>query len=135
MATQNTLALLFAGPWHGEEAMHHDLRAVHDALRARGLRSEETLLLAGRLSRGVLLGCVAAVRARWAGWAEGDLFLYYSGHGGYAPLDAADAAGAEPALVFAEEDLAEPSRWLPWRELFAALALPPGVRLSLLPDC
>lgn len=135
MTTPNTLALLFAGPWHGEDAMHHDLRAVHDALRARGLRGEETLLLAGPLSRGLIVSFLESVRSRWASWTEGDLFLYYSGHGGYAPLDAEDAAGAEPALIFAEEDLVEPARWLPWRELFAALALPAGVRLALLPDC
>ncbi len=93
------------------------------------------LLLAGQLSRGLILSFLESVRTRWAGWEEGAVFLYYSGDGGYAPPDAEDAAGAEPALIFAEEDLADPAPWLPWRELFTALALPPGVRLSLLPDC
>ncbi len=28
METTNTLALLLAGPWHGQDATHHDLLAV-----------------------------------------------------------------------------------------------------------
>jgi hypothetical protein len=50
-------------------------------------------------------------------------------------MDAIDAATAEPALVFGPDDLEDPSRWMFWRELFDALALPADVRLALLPDC
>jgi hypothetical protein len=78
---------------------------------------------------------LASVQSRVSAWERGGLFLYYSGHGAYAPSDAIDAASVEPALVFAQGDDHEPSRWLFWREIFAKLALPPSVRLALLPDC
>lgn len=135
MPEAHRLALLIGAPWRGEAAMHGDVQAIYEALAARGLSADELLAVEGRLDRDLLLGALDAVRARAAGWAAGDLFLYYSGHGAYAPPDAVDAAGVEPALVFAQDDLDEPARWLYWREVFAALALPPAVRLALLPDC
>ena len=129
------LAVLLGGPWRGENAMHGDLLAMHEALRERGLRPDEILSLEGRLDRELVLAFLASVHGRLEGRSEGEVFLYYSGHGAYAPLDATDAAGADPALIFRREDAESPDRWVLWREVFAALAGPPGVRLLVLPDC
>jgi hypothetical protein len=115
--------------------MHCDVQAFYDVLAARGVSSDELLVLEGRLDRELMLRFLASVRSRVSTWDRGDVFLYYSGHGAYAPSDAIDAASVEPALVFDQGDLGEPSRWLFWREIFAKLALPPSVRLALLPDC
>jgi hypothetical protein len=129
------LALLIAAPLRGESAMHGDVQSVYEAFRQRGVSPEDLLVLEGRLSRDLLLGALEAIRSRVAGWMDGDVFLYFSGHGAYAPLDAIDATAVEPALVFAQEEMATPARWLFWREVFATLVLPPRVRLALLPDC
>jgi hypothetical protein len=129
------LALLIAAPWRGEAAMHGDVQMVYEGLAARGMSADELLVIEGGLDRRLLLDVLGAVRIRAAGWAEGELFVYYSGHGAYAPLDAVEADAAEPALVLAPGDLDEPRRWLFWRDVFSALELPPSVRLALLPDC
>jgi hypothetical protein len=129
------LALLIGAPWRGEAAMHGDVQAFYDALTARGMPSDDLLVLEGHLNRKLVLGFLASVSSRVAAWDRGDLFIYYSGHGAYAPADATDAATVEPALVFDQADLDDPSRWVFWREAFAALALPADVRLALLPDC
>ena len=129
------LALLIGAPWREEAAMHGDVQAFYDALTARGLSSDDLLVLEGRLDRELVLSFLASAKSRVAAWSRGDVFLYYSGHGAYAPMDATDAATVEPALVFGQGDLHDPSRWVLWREVFGALALPVGVRLTLLPDC
>ena len=98
--------------------MHGDVQAFYDALAARGVSSDDLLVLEGRLDRELVLGLLASVQSRVSAWDRGDLFLYYSGHGAYAPLDATDAATAEPALVFGPDDLDDPSRWVFWREVF-----------------
>jgi hypothetical protein len=131
----NRLALLIGAPWRGDAAMHGDVQAFYDALTARGVPSDDLLVLEGRLDRGLVLGFLAAAQSRVSAWDRGDVFLYTSGHGAYAPMDAIDADTVEPALVFGQGDLDDPSRWVFWREVFGALALPPAVRLALLPDC
>ncbi len=131
----NRLALLIGAPWRGEAAMHGDVQAFYDALTARGMSSDDLLVLEGRLDRELVLAFLASAKSRVSDWDRGDLFFYYSGHGAYAPMDATDAATADPAFVFGPDDLDDPSRWVFWRELFGALALPAGVRLALLPDC
>jgi hypothetical protein len=128
------LALLIGAPWRGEAAMHGDVQAFYDALTGRGL-SDDLLVLEGRLDRELVLDFLAAVQSRVSNWERGNLFLYYSGHGAYTPMDVTAVTMAEPALVFAPDDLDDPSRWVVWRDLFGALALPAGVRLALLPDC
>ena len=129
------LALLIGAPWRAEAAMHGDVQAFYDALTGRGMSPDDLLVLEGRLDRELVLGFLASVQGRVSNWDRGNLFLYYSGHGAYAPMDVTDGATAEPALVFGPDDLDDPSRWVLWRELFDALALPAGVRLTLLPDC
>jgi hypothetical protein len=129
------LALLIGAPWRGEAAMHGDVQAFYNALAARGVSSDDLLVFEGRLDRELVLGLLASIQYRVSNWDRGDLFLYYSGHGAYSPMDEIDAATVEPALVFGPDDLDDPSRWLFWRELFDALALPADVRLALLPDC
>jgi hypothetical protein len=129
------LALLIGAPWRGESAMHGDVQAFCDALTARGVPSDDLLVLEGRMDRELVLGLLASAQSRVSAWDRGDLFLYYSGHGAYAPMDAIDATTVEPALVFSQDDLDDPSRWVFWREVFGSLALPADVRLALLPDC
>jgi len=131
----NRLALLIGAPHRGEAAMHGDVQAFYDALIARGLSSDDLLVLEGRLDRELVLSFLASVRSRVSAWDRGDVLLYYSGHGAYAPMDAIDANTVDPALVFGQGDLDDPSRWVFWREVFGALALPVEVRLALLPDC
>lgn len=115
--------------------MHSDVQAFYEALTVRGISSEDLLVLEGRLDRELVLGFLASVQSRVSNWDRGDLFLYYSGHGAYAPMGATDAAMADPAFVLGSDDLDDSSRWVFWRELFDALPLPAEVRLALLPDC
>ena len=131
----NRLALLIGAPWRGEAAMHGDVQAFYDVLTARGMSSDDLLVLEGRLDRELVLSFLASVQSRVSAWDRGDVLLYTSGHGAYAPLDAVDANTVDPALVFGPDDLDDPSRWVFWREVFVALALPVDVRLALLPDC
>lgn len=133
--TPRRLALLIAAPWPGETAMHNDLVAMYDSLRLRGFLTGEILALEGFLSRRLLLAFLRAASTQTADWPDGELFLHYSGHGGFWPWDAADASQARPALLLDDRSLAAPERWLFWDELILALNLPPGVYLTLLPDC
>jgi hypothetical protein len=71
------------------------------------------------------------VRNRISAWSTGHVFLYYNGHGMYG----APAGGRpEPGLQLTPRRN-EQTSFLLWSELFAALAVPGGVRLLLLPDC
>jgi hypothetical protein len=61
--------------------MHHDLAAMYEALKLRGLASEEILCLEGKLDRRLLLGFLGAIHHRIVDWKRGALFLYVTGHG------------------------------------------------------
>jgi hypothetical protein len=134
-ASLSRLALLVAAPMPGEAAMHDDLVAMYDALRARGFRPEEILAVDGPVRRDLLMALLRDAGARVAGWSRGDVFLYYSGHGAFWPSDAVDATDARPALLLDGATEATPDRWLFWDEAFAALDIPPSVRLTLVPEC
>jgi hypothetical protein len=135
LSSELRLAVLLGGPLRGEIMMHEDLAAMHEALRARGLQPHEILSLEGPLDRELVLAFLSAVRDRIADWTEGHVFFHYSGHGAYAPLDAVAVGEVEPALLFSDREKEAPARWVFWHELLTALSLPPGVRLTLLPDC
>jgi hypothetical protein len=70
------LALLIAAPMPGEAAMHDDLAAMYGALRARGFRPDEILVLDGPVRRELLAAFLRDASARVAGWSHGDVFVH-----------------------------------------------------------
>jgi hypothetical protein len=130
-AAPRRMALLLAAPWPGENFLEGDLTLVQQGVKARGLTSSEVIAAVEPLDRDRLLKHLAEVRRRIAGWTSGDLFLYYNGHGMYGP---ARTGWPEPGLQL-DRDREQTSSFLLWRELFASLAAPPGVRVLVLPDC
>lgn len=125
------LALLLAAPQPGETAMRRDQAAMAQALRERGLAADQIFSLHDPLDRPRALAFLAAASRRVAGWRDGAVFLHVSGHGFFAG-DTAETA--RPGLLFSESEDVTDDGHLFWDDLFAALALPPGVRLTLLPD-
>src|SRR5262245_9442222 len=75
------LALLVAASWEGEVAMHHDLVAMHDALRLRGFQAEDILTLDGPLNRESFVSFLKKARERMGKWHQGELLFYFGGHG------------------------------------------------------
>jgi hypothetical protein len=129
--TSHHLALLLAAPQPGEEAMYRDLSAIAQALLARGFSSDRSLCLHGRLDRPLVIAFLQAASRRVAGWSEGSVFLHVSGHGFFTG-DTVETA--RPGLLFGDsEDVADDDH-ISWDDLFAALALPVGVGLTVLPD-
>lgn len=111
--------------------MHNDLLAMTQALLARSLPADSIFSLHARLDRHLVLAFLDTARRRMAGWTEGSLFVHVSGHGFFAG-DTPETA--RPGLLFAESEDATDDNHLFWDAFFAALALPAGVRLTLLPD-
>ncbi len=113
--------------------MHDDLNAMREALRLRGYRANEIQALEGTLTRSRLVALLDSASRQIASWKSGSVFLYYTGHG--SPTSQ-DAATAEAALQF-QDGLPEETKredWIAWTDVFAALKLPAGVELVLLPD-
>ena len=127
----NHLVLLLAAPQPGESAMLADQAAMTGALLARGLPADDILSLHDPLDRPRALAFLAAASRRVAGWTEGAVFLHVSGHGFFAG-DTAETV--RPGLLFSESEDVTDDGHLFWDDFFAALALPAGVRLTLLPD-
>ncbi len=131
MDAPNHLALLLAAPQPGETAMRRDQAAMAAALLACGLTSDQILTLHDPLDRPRALAFLAAASRRVATWTEGAIFLHVSGHGFFVG-DTPETARA--GLLFsASEDTADDGH-LFWDDLLAALALPAGVELTVLPD-
>lgn len=128
---KNSLALLIAGPHPGENAMHNDQTVIAQALFTRGIPADHILSLHGRLDRHLVLAALESLRRRMAGWEQGSLFVHVSGHG-YVVGESGDSARA--GLLFAGTEDVNDAHHLLWEEFFAALAVPDGVRLTLLPD-
>lgn len=127
------IALLIGCPWNrsGEEiVIQNDVASLRSALEKRGFQASEIKELSGKVDRGAVLGAVDSISRAIASWKEGDVLLYYSGHGSFSGND---ARTARPALALASE--ASGDHVVYWDEVFSALHLPPGVRLVLLPDC
>jgi hypothetical protein len=124
-------ALLVAAPWPGESYLAADISLMQAALQARGITSADTTTGLVPLDRATLMRHLGAVKAKISAWSTGQIFLYYNGHGMYGP----PAGGRpEPGLQLGP-NRGEHASFVLWRELFDALALPPGVRLLVLPDC
>jgi hypothetical protein len=125
------LALLVAAPWEGETAMHNDLMATYTTLRQRGFSPEEFLVLAGPLTRSLLLAFLHDVQRRIGAWPSGEVWLSFSGHG---TIRGTTAAEARPGLLFTSTLHPSPEDQMLWEEVFAALQVPTAVHLTLLPD-
>lgn len=131
MDAHNHLALLLAAPQPGETAMLADQAAMTGALLARGLAADQIFSLHDPLDRPRALAFLDAASRRVAGWTEGSVFVHVSGHGFFAG-DTAETA--RPGLLFSDSEDVTDDNHLFWDDIFAALALPAGVRLTLLPD-
>ena len=127
----NHLALLIAAPQPGDETMSRDLAAMAEVLLSRGFSADRILCLYDRLDRPLVIAFLQAASRRVAGWSEGSVFLHVSGHGFFTGDTVEEA---RPGLLFGDvEDVTDDDHLL-WDELFAVLALPAGVKLTLLPD-
>jgi hypothetical protein len=125
------LAVLIAAPHSGESAMYHDMTAMARALRGRGYAADQILCLHGRLDRQLVVACLQAASRRVAEWHRGSVLLHVSGHGFFAGETVKEA---RPGLLFDNTDDVTDEHHLFWDDLLAALTLPAGVRLTLLPD-
>jgi hypothetical protein len=125
------LALLVAAPWEGETAMQNDLVATYEALRQRGFSPEEFLVLAGPLTRSLLLAFLHDVQRRIGAWQSGEVWFSFSGHGTFHGTTAAEA---RPGLLFTSALHPSQEDQVLWEEVFAALQVPAAVQLTLLPD-
>jgi hypothetical protein len=130
-ASPRRLALLLAAPWEGESFLGDDLALMQEGLRARGLTAAELISVLEPLDRERVASRLEEVSRRIAGWQSGEVFLYYNGHGMYAP---AGGGWPEPGLQL-DRKREQASSALLWRDLFAILRAPPGVRVMVLPDC
>jgi hypothetical protein len=125
------LALLIAAPWEGEVAMHNDLIAMYNALRQRGFLHREILSLEGQLNRRSLISFLQKARGRMATWRQGELLLYFGGHGIYTGTNASES---RPGL-WLRHDLKQSVKYtMFWDEVFAALNVSADVKVTLLPD-
>lgn len=111
--------------------MLRDQAAMTEALLARGLPADCILALHGRLDRPLVTAFLQAASRRVAGWTDGSVFLHVTSHGFF---DGDTPETARPGLLFAESDDCGDDGHLFWDNFFAALALPAGVGLTLLPD-
>ena len=131
MSPSHHLALLLAAPRPGEAATLADQAAMNAALLARGLPPDRILALHGRLDRPLVTAFLQAAGRRVAGWDDGSVFVHVSGDGFFAGDTAEEA---RPGLLFSDSEDVTDDNHLLWDDVFAALALPAGVGLTLLPD-
>lgn len=122
------LAVIISAAWGNDTAVHNDLVAMHRALEKRGFRADEMVSLDGKLSRSLVLNFLNSIGNEVAGWQEGQVFLYYTGHGSFKGQTAKNAVVGLQLQSTAQESIE-------WREVFHALRLPPTVNMILLPDC
>jgi hypothetical protein len=128
------LALLIAVPDERAayaEAAWNDQAAMHQALRARGVAPGQILTLGGSVGRAQVLDFLRDAGRRVAKWQDGLVILHYTGSGywpeGNVAVDKTKTGLDHLGPAHDEHIL--------WDEVFAALDLPAGVRLLLLPDC
>lgn len=129
-SSSHSLALLLA-PVAGEAAMYNDLVAMTHALQQRGLPADQILALHGDVDRLQVLAFLQAAHRQMAGWNSGSLFVHVTGHGFF---QGETAAQARPGLELRNTGDFTDTYHLFWDEFFAALDLPNGVQLTLLPD-
>ncbi|MCI0690707.1 caspase family protein [candidate division KSB1 bacterium] len=131
-AHPSRLALLIAAPHDGEAGMHNDVVAMYDALIARGLSSEDILLLEGKLNRKLLMRLFGEANKRVAKWKSGEVFMHYSGHGIFTGSTVSEA---RVGMLLAPSKPSNKINGVFWDEVFAALHPPANINLILLPDC
>ena len=129
--TTNQLALLMAGPQPGEAAMANDMTAMAHALQGRELPTDQIRMLHGHLDRPLVLAFLESAGRHVSSWADGILFVHYSGHGFFSGETVNEARSG---LLFADGGESTAHGHLFWDEFFDALALPDGVQMILLPD-
>ncbi len=122
-----------AAPWGDETAMHNDVVAMGDALRRRGCREDEILVLEGTLTRSRAVAFLRSAGRRIASWKTGSVLLYYTGHGSPTSFDerTAEAALQLEGALTGESDRED---WMSWEEALETLAAPDGVGLVILAD-
>ena len=126
------IALLIAAPPTPDEpAMHNDLRAMTQALLACGLTADRIFSLHGQVDRALVLAFLRAARRRMDDWTAGSLFVHISGDGYFV---GETAETARPGLELRSTGDTNDDYHLLWDDFFAALDLPAGVQLTLLPD-
>jgi hypothetical protein len=124
-------ALLIGTPNEGDVSMHNDLAAMYDALKIRGLASEEILSIEGNLDRQILMPFLEGVSHRIAQWREGQLFLYLSGHGFFSGDIVEDArVGIQLQKATAGSSVQN----VYWDEVFSTLSIPEVVTVTMLID-
>lgn len=131
MDDSHYLALLIAAPQPGESAMLRDLAAMVEALLARGLSADQILCLHGRLDCPLVTALLRTASRRATAWTDGSVFVHVSSHGFF---QGETVVEARAGLIFTESDDFGDDGHLFWDDFFAALALPAGVQLTLLPD-
>ena len=119
--TTNQLALLIAGPQPGEAAMFNDMAAMAQALQERGLPADQIRMLHGHLDRPLVLAFLESAARQVSSWADGTLFVHYSGHGFFTGETADEARSG---LLFADGDESTAHGHLFWDDFFDALTLP-----------
>mgnify|MGYP001821735476 FL=1 len=124
-------ALLIGTPNQGDVSMHNDLAAMYDALKTRGLASEEILSIEGNLDRHILMPFLEGVNHRIAQWREGQLFLYLSGHGFFTG-DTVEEARVGIQLQKATAGSSVQNVY--WDEVFSTLSIPEVVTVTMLID-
>lgn len=125
------LALLIAASQPGESAMLRDQAAMVEVLLARGMSADQILCLHGRLDRPLVTAFLQAASRRAAAWTDGSVFVHVSSHGFF---HGETAEEARASLLFTESDDFGDDGHLFWDDFLAALPLPAGVELTLLPD-
>jgi hypothetical protein len=130
-ASARRLALLVGAPWKGETFLGNGVARMQEALITRGFGRSETMTSTDAIDRKTLSGRLEEVRKRIASWREGEIFLYYDGHGLYSRA----TRGVPEAGLQLTGDRDNPGSAMLWREVWGAIAAPRGVSVLVLPDC
>ena len=131
MNASHHLALLLAAPQPGESAMYRDQAAMTQALLARGFSADRILCLHGRLDRPLV---THSCRPPAGGSRRGLTVRSSCTSAVTASSTAIRQKTHGPACCSRKALKSDDGGHLFWHDLFTALALPAGVRLTLLPD-
>jgi hypothetical protein len=130
-ASSRRLALLVGAPWKGENFLGNGVAKMQEALITRGFGPSDTIASTESIDRKTLSLRLDEVRRRIASWPDGEVFLYYDGHGMYSRVT---RGVPEPGLQLTG-DRDSPGSSMLWREVWDAIAAPRVVRVLVLPDC
>ena len=130
-APARRLALLVGAPWKGETFLENGVARMQEALIIRGFRRSDTMTSTEATDRKTLSQRLEEIRKRIASWREGEIFLYYDGHGMYSRA----TRGVPEAGLQLTGDRGDPGSRMLWREVWEAIGVPHGVSVLVLPDC